>query len=154
MCRSVITDRRYCLAYSRGAGVGRGLGVGWGLAVGVGLGVIVGVAVAVAVGVAVGVDEAVAVAVGVGEGHGFGTHPAILTVSTRQPSLEPLVSLAIRQRSLLSPAKMKGRFTTVVIKPSELPLHACRPAIGLPRTVLIVRLYPPITKLPPAARMS
>jgi len=158
MCRSVITDRRYCLAYSRGAGVGRGLGVGWGLAVGVGLGVIVGVAVAVAVGVAVavavGVDDAVAVAVGVGEGHGFGTHPAILTVSTRQPSFEPLVSLAIRQRSLLLPAKMKGRFTTVVIKPSELPLHACRPAIGLPRTVLIVRLYPPITKLPPAARMS
>jgi hypothetical protein len=95
-----------------------------GLAVGVGLGVIVGVAVAVAVGVAVGVDEAVAVALGVGEGHGFGTHPAILTVSTRQPSLEPLVSLAIRQRSLLLPAKMKGRFTTVVIKPSELPLHA------------------------------
>lgn len=107
-----------------------------GLAVGVGLGVMVGVAVAVtvgvAVGVAVGVDEAVAVgvgviggvALGVGEGHGFGTHPAILTVSTRQPSLEPLVSLAIRQRSLLSPAKMKGRFTTVVIKPSELPLHA------------------------------
>jgi hypothetical protein len=72
----------------------------------------------------VGVDEAVAVALGVGEGHGFGTHPAILTVSTRQPSLEPLVSLAIRQRSLLLPAKMKGRFTTVVIKPSELPLHA------------------------------
>jgi hypothetical protein len=103
-----------------------------GLAVGVGLGVMVGVAVAVSVGVAVGVDEAVAVgvgviggvALGVGEGHGFGTHPAILTVSTRQPSLEPLLSLAIRQRSLLLPAKMKGRFTTVVIKPSELPLHA------------------------------
>ena len=128
MCRSVIIDRRYCLVYGRGAGVGRDLGVTLGLAVGVGLGVIVGVAVAVAVGVAlgvaVGVDEAVAVAVGVGEGHGFGTHPAILTVSTRQPSLEPLVSLAIRQRSLLFPAKMKGRFTTVVIKPSELPLHA------------------------------
>ncbi len=154
MCRSVITNRRYCLAYGRGAGVGRDLGVTLGLAVGVGLAVIVGVAVAVAVGVAVGVDDAVAVAVGVGEGHGFVTHPAILTVSTRQPSFEPLVSLAIRQRSLLLPAKMKGRFTTVVIKPSELPLHACRPAIGLPRTVLIVRLYPPITKLPPAARMS
>ena len=112
--------------------------------------------IAVAVAVALGVDEAVgvAVAVGVGEGHGFGTHPAILTVSTRQPSLEPLVSLAIRQRSLVLPAKNKGRFTTVVIKPSELPLHARRPAIGLPRTVLIVRLYPPMTKLPPAARMS
>ena len=94
--------------HGRGAGVGRNLGVTLGLAVGVGLGVIVGVAVAV----------------GVGEGHGFGTHPAILTVSTRQPSLEPLVSLAIRQRSLLLPEKMAGRFTTVVIKPSELPLHA------------------------------
>ena len=119
-----------CYGVGRGAGGGRDLGVTLGLAVGVGLGVIVGVAVAVAVavavGVAVGVDEAVGVgvAVGVGEGPGFGTHPAILTVSTRQPSLEPLVSLAIRQRSLLSPAKMKGRFTTVVIKPSELPLHA------------------------------
>jgi hypothetical protein len=108
--------RPSCYGVGRGAGVGRGLGVTLGL--GVGVDVIVGVAVAV------GVDEAVAVALGVGEGHGFGTHPAILTVSTRQPSLEPLVSLAIRQRSLLLPAKMKGRFTTVVIKPSELPLHA------------------------------
>ncbi len=128
----MITDRRYCLAYGRGAGVGRARGVTLGLAVGVGLGVMVGVAVAVSVGVAVGVDEAVAVgvgviggvALGVGEGHGFGTHPAILTVSMRQPSLEPLLSLAIRQRSLLLPAKMDGKFTTVVIKPSELPLHA------------------------------
>ena len=55
------------------------------------------VTVAVAVAVAVGVGGTVAV----GVGHGFDTHPAILTVSTRQPSLEPLVSLAIRQRSLL-----------------------------------------------------
>ena len=116
--------RPSCYGVGRGAGVGRGRGVTLGLAVGVGLGVIVDVAVAVAVGVAVGVAEAVAVALGVGVGHGFGTHPAILTVSTRQPSLEPLVSLAIRQRSLLSPAKIKGRVTTVVIKPSELPLHA------------------------------
>ena len=121
-----------CTVPSLGGGVGRGLGVARGLAVGGGLGVIVGVAVAVAVGVAVGVDDAVAVgvgvvggvALGVGEGQGIGTHPAILTVSTRQPSLEPPVSLAIRQRSLLLPEKMKGRFTTVVIKPSELPLHA------------------------------
>jgi hypothetical protein len=136
MCRSVITDRRYCLTHGRGAGVGRNLGVTLGLAVGVGLGVIVGVAVAVAVGVevgvAVGVDEAVAVgvgviggvALGVGEGQGIGAHPAMLIVSTRQPSLEPPVSLAIRQRSLLLPEKMAGRFTTVVMKPSELPLHA------------------------------
>jgi hypothetical protein len=34
------------------------------------------------------------------------------------------VSLAIRQRSLPLPVKMKGIFTTVVMKPSELPLHA------------------------------
>ena len=115
-----------------------------GLAVGVGLGVIVGVAVVVAVGVAlgvaVGVDEAVAVtvavgvgvavaggvgvSVGVGVGHGIGAQPVISIVSRRQPSLDPVVSLAIRQRSLLLPAKMEGKFTTVVIKPSELPLHA------------------------------
>jgi len=30
--------------------------------------------------------------------------------------------------------------TTVVVKPCELPLHARRPAIGLPRSLLIVRL--------------
>ena len=100
--------------------VGVGLGVIVGVAVGVALGVFVGEAVTVGVGV--GVIGGVAVAVGVG--HGFGTQPAILTLSTRQPSLEPLVSLAMRQRSLLLPEKMKGRFTTVVIKPSELPLHA------------------------------
>jgi hypothetical protein len=45
-------------------------------------------------------------------------------VSTRQPSLELLVSLAIRQRSLLSMAGIKGTVTTVVMKPSELPLQA------------------------------
>ena len=100
------------------------VGVAVAVAVGVALGIAVDVDEAVAVAVGVGVGVGVGVAVGVGEGHGFGTHPAILTVSTRQPSLEPLVSLAIRQRSLLLPAKMKGRFTTVVIKPSELPLHA------------------------------
>ena len=110
--------------HGRGAGVGRNLGVTLGLAVGVGLGVIVGVAVGVDGAVAVGVGVIGGVALGVGEGQGIGAHPAILTVSTRQPSLEPLVSLAIRQRSLLLPAKMAGRFTTVVMKPSELPLHA------------------------------
>ncbi len=160
MCRSVVTDRRYCLAYGRGAGVGRDLGVTLGLAVGVGLGVIVGVAVVVAVGVAlgvvVGVDEAVAVtvavgvgvavaggvgvSVGVGVGHGIGAQPVISIVSRRQPSLDPVVSLAIRQRSLLSRGRKSGRLTTVVTKPSELPLQARRPAMGLPRSVLIVRL--------------
>ena len=140
----------------RGAGVGRDLGVTLGLAVGVGLGVIVGVAVVgavgVALGVAVGVDEAVAVgvgvavsvgvgvAVGVGVGHGIGRQPIISTVSTRQPSVDPVVSLAIRHRSLLSVERKIGRLTTVVTKPSELPLQARRPAIGLPRSALIVRL--------------
>jgi len=58
---------------------------------------------------------------GVGGIHGTGAHPLTLTVSMRQPSLEPLLSLAIRQRSL-SPMTMIGRLTTVVMKPSELPL--------------------------------
>lgn len=100
--------------------VGVGLGVIVGVAVGVALGVFVGVAVTVGVGVGV----IGGVALGVGEGQGIGAHPAMLIVSTRQPSLEPPVSLAIRQRSLLLPEKMAGRFTTVVMKPSELPLHA------------------------------
>jgi hypothetical protein len=108
--------------------------------VGDGVGVIVGVAVIVPVGegvaVAVGVGVAVAVAVGVGQG--LFTQPKISTVSTRQPSFDPVVSLAIRQRSFMG--KTNGRLTTVVTKPSELPLQACRPAIGLPRLVLIVRL--------------
>ena len=68
-----------------------------------GVGVIVGVAVMVPVGegvaVAVGVGVAVAVAVGVGQG--LFTQPKISTVSTRQPSFDPVVSLAIRQRSFM-----------------------------------------------------
>jgi hypothetical protein len=51
--------------------------------------------VAVAVAVGVGVTGGVGVAV-----HGGPEHHVILTVSTRQPSLDPAVSLAIRQRSL------------------------------------------------------
>jgi hypothetical protein len=94
----------------------------------------VGVAVAVAVAVALGVDEAVAVAVGVGVGvtgglavgvgHGIGAQPTISTVSTRQPWLDPVMSLAIRQRSLLPKGRKIGRLTTVVTNPSELPLQA------------------------------
>ena len=121
--------------YGRGAGVGRGLGVATGRAVGVGLAVAVEVAVAVAVGVGVtvGVTVAVAVgltvgvAVGVGGGgvgvHGGPWQKVRSTVSTRQPSLEPLVSLAIRQRSLPS-GKKRGRLTTLVMNPSELPPQA------------------------------
>jgi hypothetical protein len=156
-----------CACYyglGRGAGVGRDLGVIAGRAVGVGLtvtvGVAVGVAVAVAVALTVGVGESVAVDVavgvtvgvtlgitvgvgeavaeGVGVGHGALTQPAISIVSTRQPSSDPVMSLAIRQRSFIG--KTIGRLTTVVTKPSEFPLQARRPAIGLPRSVLIVRL--------------
>jgi hypothetical protein len=99
--------------------------VGRGVAVGVLAGVFVGVAlgetvaVTVAVAVAVGVGVAVAVAVGVPEKW----HQTTLAVSTRQPSLDPVLSLAMRQRStplISSP----GRVTTVVMKPPELPLQA------------------------------
>jgi hypothetical protein len=81
----------------------------------------VAVAVAVPLGVAVGVALTVAVGVGV---HGGPWQKVRLTVSTRQPSLEPLVSLATRQRSLPSFGKPEGRFTTLVINPSELLLQA------------------------------
>jgi hypothetical protein len=118
-------------------GVGRGLGVAMGRALGVGLGEAVAVGVPVAVAVAVGVGEG-GVGVGVHD-EGSPWHPKTWTVSTRQPSLEPLVSLAIRQRNLTSrPPGLSS--TTVVMKPPESPLQARRPAIGLPRSVLIVRL--------------
>src|SRR5262245_22638920 len=90
-------------------------------------------------GAGVGRGLGVAYCRGVGVEQGTGSHQAMLTVSTRQPSFEPLRSLAIRQRNL-PPVGTKGRFTTVVMKPPELPLQACRPAIGLPRSMLIVRL--------------
>ena len=146
-----------CLGVTLGRAVGVGLAVAVGVAEGVAVGVVVAVAVAVAVGVTVAVAVAVAVAVGadvgVGVGHGTGAQPTISTVSTRQLSLNPLVSLAILQRRVKLGRK-KGRLTTVVIKPSELPLQARRPAIGLPRSPLIVRLYPPMAKFPLAARIS
>jgi len=135
----------------RGCGVGhrRGVALGVAVAVGVGVGVIVGVTVAVGVpvGVTVGVRVGVTVGVGVGViGVGVGVHggpwpwhQVMSTVSTRQPSFDPLLSLAIRQRSLPG-CWIAGTLTTVVMKPSELPLQAGRPAIGLPRSVLIVRL--------------
>ena len=57
----------------------------------------------------------------------------------RQPSPEPLLSLAILQRSLPFTTS-KGRLTVVVMKPPELPLHAWRPAMGLPVPAAIVEL--------------
>jgi hypothetical protein len=129
---------------------GRALGVGLTVAVAVAVGVMVAVAVTVGVGlggtvtvaVAVGVGDGgiVAVAVAVAVGVQSGPWPQLISiVSTRQPSLEPLLSLAILQRNLPS-ITIKGKATVVVMKPPELPLHARRPAIGLPRSELIVRL--------------
>jgi len=58
----------------------------------------------------------------------------------RQPSPERLLSLPIRQRRIMLGPHDTGRFTVVVINPPELPVHACRPASGLPQQVLIVPL--------------
>ena len=81
--------------------------------------------------------------VGVGVGGGVGVpekwHQTTFAVSTRQPSLEPVLSLAMRQRSTAFRSS-DGRSATVVMKPPEFPLQAGRPAIGLPRLVAIVRL--------------
>jgi hypothetical protein len=129
---SPITDHhtRYHGGLGRGCGVGlcRGVALGVAVAVEVGVGVNGGVTVAVAVAVAVTVGVAVAVGVAVIGGVGvdpqggvapsplgIGLHHVILTVSTRQPSLEPLLSLAILHRStpLLKPIPV----TTVVMKP-------------------------------------
>ena len=81
------------------------------------MGVGVGVTDAVGVGVIGGVDPQG----GVGSPlRGIGLHHVILTVSTRQPSLEPLLSLAILHRSI----PKAGMSITVVMKPPELPLQA------------------------------
>jgi hypothetical protein len=74
----------------------------------------------VALAVVVGVGDRVGVGVGVGVPGLW--HSVTTTSSTRQPSLEPLVSLAMRQRSTC--VKANGRFTVAVTNPSELPLHA------------------------------
>ena len=91
-----------------------------------------------AVGVGVAVTEGVGVAVGVG----VGVAPVQLLVlieSMRQPWRPKLTSLPIRQRSTtLWPTEAAGRFTVVVMKPAETPVHAIRPASGLPNARLIV----------------
>ena len=84
--------------------MGRDRGVGLGLVGGTGVGVPNG-------GVPVGVLQEI------------GSHPLILVVSTRQPSLEPLLSLAMRQRNLIIKPVL-DILTTVVMKPAELPLQA------------------------------
>src|SRR5882724_13108095 len=122
-------------------GVGVGVGVGVKVAVAVGVGVNVAVAVGVNVAVGVGVNVAVAVAVGVGEGVTAGQAPGseTTTVSILQPCAVADVSLPMRQRNtMFCPAADGDRFTVVVIKPAELPLHAWRPARGLLWVVSIV----------------
>src|SRR5205807_1023260 len=65
----------------------------------------------------------------------------IVTVSTYHPPAETLVSEPQRQRNWTDcPAAAAGRFTTVVIKPPELALHACLPPSGFPNELLSVRL--------------
>jgi len=117
-------------------GVTLGVTVGVGVGVGVGLGVTVGLAVAlgVAVGVTVGVDVGVAVGVGVGR-----SQPMPIS-STLQPSPEPLESLPMRQRRAMVCPPKPLRSTSVSMKPPELPVHAWRPASGLPQQLLITPL--------------
>jgi hypothetical protein len=132
-------------------GVAVAVALGVGVDVAVGVGVILAVAVAVTVGVALGVFVGVAVgdgledivAVGVAVGVPLNCDSVTLTLSMRQPSLAPVTSLASRQRRRTGgPTKNGpvGRVTVVVMNPPELLLQARRPAIGLPRSVLIVRL--------------
>ena len=95
--------------------LGCGAGAGFGEGDGDGAGVGVGVGVGVGLGGIVGVGE-----------HG-GTpwpwHQLISMESTRQPSPEPVLSLAIRHRRV--PCIITaGRRTVVVMKPPELPLQA------------------------------
>jgi hypothetical protein len=98
----------------------------------------VGVAVGVTVGVAVGVGEKLAVAVGVGGGEvavgvGVGRSHTIWRVSILQPSPALLTSLPMRHRSTMVCPPNPARSTSVSMKPPELPVHAWRPARGLPQ---------------------
>jgi hypothetical protein len=107
--------------------VALGVAVDVAVAVGVNMGVTVAVAVGVVVNVAVAVGVGLAgVGVDVGDAHGVPCpwQKLIFTVSTRHPSLKPLVSLPIRQRRLIPGGPYGGKSSTVVMKPSELPLHA------------------------------
>jgi len=116
-----------------------GVGVNVAVTVGVGVNVAVDVGVKVAVAVAVGVNVAVGVGLGVGVTAGQAPGWETTTLSILQPSTPVLVSLPMRQRrTTLCPAAAAGRFTVVVMKPVEFPLHAGRPARGLLKPVLIV----------------
>jgi hypothetical protein len=84
-----------------------------------------------------------------------------LTVSTRQPACDTELSEHILQRNFTGwPAPEAGRLTVTVSNPPEpaleIPLQLGRLGRhGLEKLVLMsVWLYPPVTKLPPAATMS
>jgi hypothetical protein len=106
-----------------------GVGVGLGVDVGVGVGLGVGVAVAVGVGVIDGVAK--------GVGVGVDRSQLIVISSILHPLPEPLESLAIRQRRTIECPKKASRSSVVRMKPPESPVHAGRPARGLPQQVLI-----------------
>ena len=78
-----------------------------------------------------------------------------LMVSMFQPTAAMVQSDAKRKRSLMfCPFAAAGRLTVVVKKPPDFPDQAWRPAMGLWKFTLIMLLYPPVTKLPPAVIMS
>ena len=104
-----------------------------------GVGVTDGVGVGDGEGVPATVAVAVAVAVGVGDGLDAPPLQKNWTLSILQPVLETVRSLAMRQRrTTVCPLAAAGRFTRVFMNPLELPVQACRPAIGLLNDVDIV----------------
>ena len=63
------------------------------------------------------------------------------TVSIHQPTLALLLSVPQFHLNWTDwPEAAGGRSTVVVINPLELPLHAARPASGLPKVVLMMVL--------------
>jgi hypothetical protein len=109
----------------------------------------VAVAVAVLVAVFVGVDVFVAVAVFVEVGEnsgvfvavGAGPHSPIVTLSTRQPEPEPLVSVPILHlKTTFCPRAAGGRSTVDEMKPLDVLPHAARPASGFEQHELTVEL--------------
>src|SRR5690349_5466400 len=82
-------------------------------------------------------------------------NPPMAMLSTYHPGKETLLSLPQTHLICTScPTAFVGRLIMVVTKPPEFPLQACRPPSKLPYELLMVWVYPPVTKLPPAARIS
>ena len=92
-----------------------------------------GLAVGSGVGVSVGDGDAVGVGAGVGVGSSGHGKSLMETLSIRQPTLETVASLTIRQRNrMLCPAAVAGRATVDVTNaPPVEPLQAELPAIAL-----------------------